>query len=189
MIILALTLLSCNKLELDYDFVKKDPNYQIVKSGQSLIHQAAEPLYAKIPNWKIKKLIPRPPMVISGPYNAESPGGSYGHAFGVSVSNYPAKKTGRDGDPICDCFRVSTYQNAIVTVVADGCGWGEKPKNAAVRVCTNMTKALSLQLPNIKNTKEAATHIINSLALANYSINYDFKETFSVGTTTAIGNI
>jgi len=175
------------KSEIDLDFVKKDPNYLIVKSGQSIIHKTAEPLYSKIPNWKIKKLIQKPPMVISGPYNPESPGGSYGHAYGVSVSNYPAKKNGRDGDPICDCFRVNTYQNAIIAVIADGCGWGEKPKAAATRVTTNMTKSLSLSLPYIKNTKEAATQIINSLALANYSINYDQKE--NVGTTTAIGGL
>lgn len=149
-----------------------------MKNGQSLIHKAAENMYEKIPNWKVKKLVQKPPMVISGPYNPESPGGAYGHAFGVSVSNYPAKSLGREGDPICDCFRVNTYPNAVIGVVADGCGWGERAKVAAVRVCTNLTKALSIQLPNIKTTKEAAIQIINGLALANYSISYDIKDPF-----------
>jgi hypothetical protein len=81
-----------------------------------------------------------------GPYNPESPGGTFGNSFGVSVSNYPATSIGREGDPICDCYRVNTYQNALITLLCDGCGWGEKSKQAALRVATNVTKHLSLSM-------------------------------------------
>jgi hypothetical protein len=51
---------------MDPEFIKTDPNYQLVKNNQTLIHKKAEPLFAKVPNWKVKKFIPCKPMVISG---------------------------------------------------------------------------------------------------------------------------
>lgn len=174
---------------MDPEFIKTDPVYQLVKNNQTLIHKKGETLYAKIPNWKVKKFIPCKPMVISGPYNPESPGGTFGNSFGVSVSNYPATSIGREGDPICDCYRVNTYQNALITVLCDGCGWGEKSKQAALRVSTNVTKHLSLSIPNFKNTKEVAQQLVHAFAIANYSISYDVKDPFSAGTTTTIAGV
>lgn len=104
------------------------------------------------------------------------------------MSNYPATSIGREGDPICDCYRVNTYQNSLITVLCDGCGWGEKSKQAALRVSTNVTKHLSLSMskihrilvifliyediPNFKNTKEIAHQLVHAFAIANYSIRY-----------------
>jgi hypothetical protein len=55
-----------SRAEMDPEFIKTDPNYQLVKNCQTLIHKKGETLYAKIPNWKVKKFIPVKPMVISG---------------------------------------------------------------------------------------------------------------------------
>jgi hypothetical protein len=42
----------------------------------------------------------------------------------------------RDGDPICDLSHTTIYEQRVHLIVADGCGWGRKPRDAAVAAVT-----------------------------------------------------
>ena len=54
-------------------------------------------------------------------------------ADGISLSLYDhkAEAAGRHGDPNADVYAVIARPNSAILVVADGCNWGPKPRQAA----------------------------------------------------------
>ncbi len=57
---------------------------------------------------------------------------------GRTVSTYPLAKGAtdgkREGSPICDSFLVQQFrEGAVVSCVADGCGWGARNRDAAIK--------------------------------------------------------
>jgi hypothetical protein len=54
-----------------------------------------------------------------------------------SISTYPLKIGSnppvREGDPICDQFRLTHFESRTLLALADGCNWGEEPKEAAAK--------------------------------------------------------
>ncbi len=52
--------------------------------------------------------------------------------LGSTYSKNP--KTGlRDGEPICDQFRIVHYKDRTILAAADGCGWGHNSRSAAYK--------------------------------------------------------
>ena len=47
----------------------------------------------------------------------------------------PAVTAIRLGDPVCDCYGLQLYANRTVIAIADGCNWGEAPREAARIAC------------------------------------------------------
>src|SRR4051812_30605869 len=52
-----------------------------------------------------------------------------------SVSTYPffADRNARDGDPIADRLYCSLFKNRAIVALADGCSWGLRPQQAAMK--------------------------------------------------------
>jgi hypothetical protein len=60
-----------------------------------------------------------------------------------TISTYPLRdQKNRDGDPICDRFAVELYSNRAIIAVADGCNWGKRPLEAAVKGIQGFVKHL-----------------------------------------------
>jgi len=158
-----------------------------------LVHNFAEKhtLADKIPAWKIKKLTGDDPVIVSGPYNKQTPPSTFCQAFGVTISTYPmySGRSSREGDPICDSYRLQTHRNGGIFCVADGCGWGERPKEASNRVKDTFVLYFNDKVKNMKNCRELAQHLVNSVAYSHFSIFHDKKDVRSAGTTTALGGL
>eukprot|EP01116_Phalansterium_solitarium_P000643 TRINITY_DN10485_c0_g1_i1.p1 TRINITY_DN10485_c0_g1~~TRINITY_DN10485_c0_g1_i1.p1 ORF type:complete len:913 (+),score=258.32 TRINITY_DN10485_c0_g1_i1:60-2798(+) len=112
---------------------------------------------------------------------------------GKSVSTYPRDSlTGkREGDPICDQFCASVYDNRIISVVADGCNWGEEPKEAARKATRITTQYIKRHQHEIRDAHDAALLLFRAFHLAHKSIVIDRTEEdmFVAGTTTMIAGV
>jgi hypothetical protein len=65
----------------------------------------------------------------------------------------------RDGDPICDSFRVRTFINGAVVCIADGCNWGARPKKASnVAKDTFVSFLEKAALKTIKTVRDAGNY-------------------------------
>lgn len=181
-------------MENDPAFAKKDPRLIEINKGNSDIHKSAEShnLVQKLPIWRLQRfMVEKPPVVNSGPYNKITPPTSFGHAFATTVSTYPQMrgKRSREGDPVCDSYRVHTHENGVIACIADGCGWGELPKQASNRLKDNFCMYFTKNVSKIKTTRDLGQHLVNALAIANFSIYYDKDDVWSAGTSTFLGGV
>jgi serine/threonine protein phosphatase PrpC len=173
---------------------KENPALTNISKGQSSIHKAAKEykLYDKLPDHKIKKWIQdKEPVTIAGPYNRQVPPTNFIHAFGITISTYPqyyGRKT-RDGDPVCDSYRVQVHKNLQVICVADGCGWGEQARQASNRLKDQFVSYFTEKVKSLRSLKEIGEHLVTAIAYANYYISYDKKNIWMAGTTTALGGL
>ncbi|KAH3759474.1 1-phosphatidylinositol 4,5-bisphosphate phosphodiesterase delta-4 [Pelomyxa schiedti] len=103
------------------------------------------------------------------------------------ISTYPPSTTpGKQvGDPICDQYSVSLATDKIIFALADGCNWGDKPKNAASNAVNNFVEFSKTYCRNVKTVKELGKMLLRALAHANRSI---FGSHFQDNTTEAIGS-
>ena len=118
---------------------------------------------------------------------------------GSTISTYPwrtfdisetEKITVQDGSPICDQYKASVYANRAVVSVADGCNWGEAPREAAQRARDSFVNYLSNHLDVMYNTQCVASLVQRAFSMAHAAILKD-KDTACemVGTTTLIGGV
>jgi serine/threonine protein phosphatase PrpC len=173
---------------------KKDPRLAEINKGNSDIHKSAEThnLVQKMPNWRVQRfMLEKSPVVIAGPYNKITPSTSFGHAYATTISTYPQMKgkRSREGDPVCDSYRVHTHENGVIACIGDGCGWGELPKQASNRLKDNFVTYFTKNAGKVKTTKELGHHLLNALAIANFSIFYDKDDVWSAGTSTCLGGL
>jgi len=162
--------------------------------GKSVFHIHADEKksYDTIPNWKIKKLAQNNKVVvISGPYGDEVPDYEFTRAFGSTISTYPhyPDNSSREGDPICDSFRIQAHENGTVFCVTDGCNWGERPREASNRAKDAFVAFLNMKLGELKTLKDMGFLLITALAHAHHAIIYDKEDIWMAGTTTLLGGV
>eukprot|EP01120_Amphizonella_sp_Union-15-10_P009396 TRINITY_DN3542_c0_g1_i2.p1 TRINITY_DN3542_c0_g1~~TRINITY_DN3542_c0_g1_i2.p1 ORF type:complete len:403 (+),score=81.80 TRINITY_DN3542_c0_g1_i2:97-1305(+) len=181
------------KKEKDTNNVKKLKLPPLPK-GKTVFHVFAEEkkLYDKIPNWKTKKLLQNKKIVtISGPGLEEIPAYDFTRACGSTISTYPfyPDNSSREGDPICDSFKVQTHENGVLFCVTDGCNWGERPRDASNRAKDSFVSYLGSKITEIKNLREVGPHLVQALAYAHQAIIYDKEDVWMAGTTTLLGGV
>jgi len=128
-------------------------------------------------------------VILSGPYQRQIPrSGNFTHSFGMSVSTYPHPydRQLRDGDPVCDSYRVHIARNYQVITVADGCGWGEPSMQASQRLRDNVVDYFTKEGKSFRSLREISEHLITAIALAHYHILADKKILWMAGSTTGI---
>lgn len=120
---------------------------------------------------------------------------------GTAVSTYPMrdfpdpedpsrKIAKRDGSPICDQYRVNVYESRIIAAVADGCNWGDAPRNAAVAARDAFVTYLEAHQEEITDVQFCGALILRALSMANAAIFRGLNaETQQIGTTTLLGGI
>jgi hypothetical protein len=72
----------------------------------------------------------------------------------------------------------------MVACLADGCNWGEKPRDAAGRCAHAFVDSITEALPKLKSTNKIANLLLRSLAAANTAILEGKKDPWEAGTTT-----
>ena len=147
-----------------------------------------------MPPIKIQPLtVNRALIQIKGPGDSSQKIMNYGeYSSSISFSNYP-KMQGRpysEGDPICDRFNISLYENRVILSLADGCNWGDLPRKAAKRATKNFNLFVANHYKDITSLRSAGSVILAAFAEADRSIRENMSELGPPpGTTTMIGGI
>jgi hypothetical protein len=153
-------------------------------------------LYETLPKIKVKKIqYNEKSFNLSGPFDAPSDQANFPltTCYGLSHSTYPMRTPdARDGDPICDSFRVRTFINGAVVCIADGCNWGARPKKASnVAKDTFVSFLEKAALKTIKTVRDAGPVLVNALNTAHNTILEDQNEDEGImaGSTTFLGGL
>lgn len=106
-----------------------------------------------------------------------------------TYSRIPSSPTLRYGDPVCDYYTVRICDERVISVVADGCNWGPKPREAAIRASTMFANHISLHHNSVEDTHELALLMLASVWKAHKHILKGPRDPRSAGTTTLLGGI
>lgn len=146
-----------------------------------------------IPALSIEPLRGNAVSTMKGPGHSSADNQSFGnHCCCKTVSSYPLKKNYhvREGDPICDRYFVKLYENRIIAALADGCNWGERPRQAAKKACKSFTMHMNEAHKKAKNLQELAKSFLDAYADAHRRILESAGEGYwEAGTTTMIGGM
>lgn len=83
---------------------------------------------------RVKRILTGDVAQLVGPVGEDLVHDEYSQAFAQVISLYPLNQSGaREGDPVCDSYRVHTTDTGSVWCLADGCNWGPRPFQAANR--------------------------------------------------------
>jgi serine/threonine protein phosphatase PrpC len=116
------------------------------------------------------------------------------NVYGCVSSTYPLRNPTsdsleREGSPPCDTFRFARIESAgiSVAVVADGCGWGEKSRRAAIDASGAFVDyALRLEPAHCETVRDVGFHMLRAMAHAHNAVT-EFKAEWECGTTTLVG--
>eukprot|EP01129_Flabellula_baltica_P017425 TRINITY_DN9655_c0_g1_i1.p1 TRINITY_DN9655_c0_g1~~TRINITY_DN9655_c0_g1_i1.p1 ORF type:complete len:409 (-),score=83.19 TRINITY_DN9655_c0_g1_i1:20-1246(-) len=167
----------------------------VPNKGRTLIHERADEidLCGPLPSYNIVPLDCVNPVVISGPYDKETASYEFTRSFGSSINTYPhyPSQSSRRGDPICDSYRIHTYSDGVIACLADGCNWGQLPKEASNRAKDAFVYFMEQQMPSVTNVQEIGPLLVDALSIANHAISYDKKDDIfsGTGTTTLLGGV
>jgi serine/threonine protein phosphatase PrpC len=112
------------------------------------------------------------------------------HFSGRTISTYPPAAIGttREGDPICDRFYVEFYPERTIFAIADGCNWGIRPREAAIKA----TKAFANHLAtnqDFVDLKECGHILLHGITASHNAIIQGKEDVWDAGTTTLLGGI
>uniref|UniRef100_A0A7S4P4A0 PPM-type phosphatase domain-containing protein n=1 Tax=Paramoeba aestuarina TaxID=180227 RepID=A0A7S4P4A0_9EUKA len=127
-----------------------------------------------------------------GPLPDESGVGSHPHFYGRTISTYPTNSitNQREGDPICDSFGFQAYPGGgAVLVVADGCNWGEKPREASERARDCFMRYMRARRHKLHSSREAGHYLLRAFNKAQEAIMCGKTIEDEAGTTTLLGGI
>ena len=111
---------------------------------------------------------------------------------GRSTSTYPYMeyKKQREGEPVCDQYRVNLCPNNSIIAVADGCNWGRAPATAASKASKAFIDYMNKNRDLFVNTYRVARLCLEGLAAAHNSIIAGpYEEGQRIGTTTLLGGL
>jgi len=152
-------------------------------------------LFEHLPLIKIKKIKKNPKLldVSTGPYDAQFPNDAVEPWIcGRSISTYPhlPGKPQRDGDPICDSFRIELLEdNVVIAVVCDGCNWGRRPMEASNKAKDALCEYLRQHLNEISDIRDGGHFLLNALSFCHYKICEEKEDVWEAGTTTLLGGM
>lgn len=175
--------------------IKNDSTKQELENMLSLVSDPLrrENLLNSIRNLKVKPLANgSESSVWSGKENDDEEKFPNDFICAQTISNYPKDSSGiREGDPICDQYCVTRWENRIAAAVADGCSWGIAPKEAARKVSRMFLAYMKKNQHLITTTRDAASMILRAFMYGHKSIihNRTEEDLFTAGTTTVLGGI
>ncbi|GAM17361.1 hypothetical protein SAMD00019534_005360 [Acytostelium subglobosum LB1] len=114
------------------------------------------------------------------------------HFFARTISTYPhlPGHPKREGDPICDHFCVQVQSTRVIAAVADGCNWGIRPAEAALKASTSFVEFISRALSSeIQTVQDAGNQILSAFNYAHNKIIDGKTDIWEAGTTTLIGGV
>ena len=144
---------------------------------------------ATVPNYPIFRVNKTKAALvhISGPGEAGLPLSHGSVICGHTISTYPMLGGARAGDPICDRYEGYLLDKSAVLVVADGCNWGERPRDAAVIASHALNLFLRVNLERYSSIHQIARGLMKGFSLAQSEILASKEDPLDAGTTTLIG--
>lgn len=110
-----------------------------------------------------------------------------------STSTYPMGKglpQRRDGAPICDSFLSQSFRDGcVISCLADGCGWGPRNREAAIKAKVALADHIFRRLPSCRDVHSVAEMLLKGLGESHYKIIEGKEDVSSAGTTTILGGV
>eukprot|EP01094_Clydonella_sp_ATCC50884_P003155 TRINITY_DN12426_c0_g1_i2.p1 TRINITY_DN12426_c0_g1~~TRINITY_DN12426_c0_g1_i2.p1 ORF type:complete len:250 (+),score=40.74 TRINITY_DN12426_c0_g1_i2:171-920(+) len=133
------------------------------------------------------------PNMVDGPDDTEKEVrltvDSENYVCGRAISTYPHLERGRTGDPICDYFRVISFPDRHLVVVADGCGWGPGARKAARDAAEWFIGYLERHHHQVSDTYHLARLVTRAFAFAQHGVVQGYSDEREPGTTTLLGGV
>lgn len=128
---------------------------ETIRSNRHLLRYNFDP--EGIPKLRIRALDGVVHDTIAGPEDPYVPGEAHNrYGSGKSVSTYP--KNGAGGyNLICDRFTLQVLQQWSILCVADGCGWGVRPREAALKATNGFLTYIKEQQGKMHDLVEVRT--------------------------------
>eukprot|EP01122_Echinamoeba_exundans_P009097 TRINITY_DN3138_c0_g1_i1.p1 TRINITY_DN3138_c0_g1~~TRINITY_DN3138_c0_g1_i1.p1 ORF type:complete len:1118 (+),score=161.61 TRINITY_DN3138_c0_g1_i1:1174-4527(+) len=106
-----------------------------------------------------------------------------------TVATYPNGSYG--WQIVCDQFYVRAMGNRTVFALADGCGWGSRPREAAIRAAEAVVEQIADRTVQLKinDTIDCKTVLLRSFNVAHRAIIEGKEDVFMAGTTTLLAGV
>jgi hypothetical protein len=110
-------------------------------------------------------------------------------AVAHTVATYPNGSYG--WQIVCDQFYVRAMGNRTVFALADGCGWGARPREAAIRAAEAVVEQIADRTVQLKinDTIDCKTVLLRSFNVAHRAIIEGKEDVFMAGTTTLLAGV
>lgn len=95
----------------------------------------------------------------------------------------------RLGSPNCDMFQCKAFKNRLIACVTDGCGWGNRSRNASTIANKTFVEYIEKQISNVADIQSAALVLLKAVQDAHDTIVEGAEKPWDVGTTTLCGGI
>lgn len=105
----------------------------------------------------------------------------------LTIPNSDVKE--RLGAPNCDMYQCKIYKNRLITCVTDGCGWGNRSRNASITANKTFVDYIEKQISNVTDIQSAALVLLKAVQEAHETIIQGADKPWDVGTTTLCGGI
>ena len=163
---------------------------EITEHDVAFLRGTPRELYLSLPSLAIKQSPQRLICDLSGPDELEREMSYCAVACARTISSYPHLPgyKRREGDPICDMFRVKLYDSRVLVALADGCNWGTRPRDAARAASSAFIEYMEQRLDQIVTASDAGLFLLRAMSVANTSISIG-KHPHDVGTTTLFGGL
>ena len=116
-----------------------------------------------------------------------------------SISTYPFDKERgvREGDPICDQYKVILSKHRVIIAMSDGCNWGFAPRDAAIKsssafvnyIQKNIEKETTGMKKGVQTIRQLAKLCLRGVSVAHNQIIKGKTVDEMVGTTTMLGGV
>jgi len=108
-----------------------------------------------------------------------------------TVSTYPLMPGGkkRQGSPICDQYYVQAQPDRLFVCVADGCNWGERPRDAARAAAKAFVTFAVEHFIASYDVRECGKMLLSAMKSAHNSIIANKDDLWEAGTTTLVGGV
>ncbi|KAL6059374.1 PPM-type phosphatase domain-containing protein [Balamuthia mandrillaris] len=87
-----------------------------------------------------------------------------------ATQDFIIKSSERVGDPICDSYAVQVLPHHTIMAVADGCNWGEKPKEASRLACSSFIEYFRSSFDKMSTLKDVGRVLLRAFARAHTKI-------------------
>jgi len=175
---------------------------RVVKESYIQKYARCATMHMKLPPIKVKVLSSEVSMRLSGTSEGVIEK-IYDDVYACSLSTYPHEfvidpKTGemrldkvaRQGDPIADHYCIERMENRTIVAVADGCGWKEKPKRAALLASRTFVEYVKQHQNEIGTIQDAGKLFLYAFSRAHHKILEGHEEKlWEVGQTTLLGGV
>lgn len=147
----------------------------------------------KLPVAAFKEIVTDKLPELCGPLEVDGQGSSgriADYLYAQTVALYPRETEGYN--VVCDQYCITAMGNRIVFALADGCGWGRRPREAAIRAARTVIEQVADRTVQVKmsDSIEIRNALLRSFNVAHEKIMEGKEEFWMAGATTlAAGQI